>query len=148
MREYLYRSFKIEVRASPVHRYGVFAKEDILEEEILEECAYLPVTDTHDEELLKHVPPLTDGLRDYVFSIPEGIREKEGMYFKRNTSAVALGYGSLYNHSEEPNVEFIFDFAHDLFVFTATKRVSRDEELFISYGYGKDSAMLESFKNG
>ncbi len=29
---------RVEVRRSPIHQYGVFAKEDILANEIIEEC--------------------------------------------------------------------------------------------------------------
>ena len=32
---------KIEVRKSPIHGYGVFATEDILPREILEECHFI-----------------------------------------------------------------------------------------------------------
>jgi SET domain-containing protein len=47
--------------------------------------------------------------------------------------AIALGYGSLYNHSEEPNVEWDRDFERKLFVFTALKDVEPGEELTIDY---------------
>ena len=42
-KERLFHSDKIEIRKSPVHGYGVFAKDDITKGELLEECYYLEV---------------------------------------------------------------------------------------------------------
>jgi hypothetical protein len=43
MKDKLYHNSKLEVRKSLIHGYGVFAKEDIKEGELLEECHYYEV---------------------------------------------------------------------------------------------------------
>lgn len=47
--------------------------------------------------------------------------------------AMALGYGSLYNHSYERNVSVDFDYAKKEIVFSASREIEIGEELFINY---------------
>ena len=47
--------------------------------------------------------------------------------------ALALGYGSLYNHSEKRNVEVDFDLPKKEIVFTALRDIDVGEELLINY---------------
>lgn len=50
-----------------------------------------------------------------------------------NHEAMALGYGALYNHSENPNVEFDFDTDKKTIIFTALRDITKGEELMINY---------------
>ena len=43
-----------------------------------------------------------------------------------------LGYGSLYNHSEDPNAEYIHQF-DDAYAFAALRDIADGEEITISY---------------
>lgn len=47
--------------------------------------------------------------------------------------AVCLGYGSLYNHSEEPNAAFRMHFAERTISFHALRAVAAGEELRVNY---------------
>lgn len=47
--------------------------------------------------------------------------------------ALALGYGSLHNHSDTPNVEFDLDYKNKMVVFTAIFDIAVGQELFINY---------------
>ena len=47
MKKKLYKNNKIEVKSSKIQGYGVFAKKDIKKDEILEECHYIEVDNTH-----------------------------------------------------------------------------------------------------
>ncbi|CDO70863.1 hypothetical protein BN946_scf184801.g56 [Trametes cinnabarina] len=49
--------------------------------------------------------------------------------------ALALGLGSLFNHSQRPNVSYSFDMATESIRYTTTRKVMRDEELCIFYGH-------------
>jgi SET domain-containing protein len=65
-------------------------------------------------------------------SLPEPLRRiffnwREGQY------AMALGYGSIYNHADEPNLEFERDFETLVMRFTAVRRIERGEQLTINY---------------
>ncbi|PWN36725.1 protein methyltransferase [Meira miltonrushii] len=55
-----------------------------------------------------------------------------------STMALALGLGSLFNHSyESPNVSYTFDRAKETIRYTLMKNVDAETELCISYGSGK-----------
>jgi hypothetical protein len=52
--------------------------------------------------------------------------------FRENKRAFALGYGSLYNHSYEPNAAY--DLTTDgLIIITAIKPIKKGEEIFVNY---------------
>ncbi|MDB5294229.1 MAG: hypothetical protein JWO31_212 [Phycisphaerales bacterium] len=55
----------------------------------------------------------------------------EGMT-KRDYVALALGYGSIYNHSDVPNCR-VERHSPDLLEFTARRDINADEEIFITY---------------
>jgi hypothetical protein len=103
----------IAVKKSPVAGYGVFAEKEIKIGEIVEECHYVPVRNS-----FRHHEAITD------------------YFFKINNSwgALILGYGAIYNHADDPNVEYVMDEILNLAIFTAVKPIAKDEELFITYG--------------
>ena len=47
--------------------------------------------------------------------------------------ALLLGYGSLYNHSDEPNAEYVVE-AGDAYSFVATREIAAGEQITITYG--------------
>ncbi|KAI0669195.1 cytidine deaminase-like protein [Trametes maxima] len=49
--------------------------------------------------------------------------------------ALALGLGSLFNHSQRPNVSYTFDPASESIRYTTSRKVLPDEELCIFYGH-------------
>ncbi|MSR13067.1 MAG: SET domain-containing protein-lysine N-methyltransferase [Gammaproteobacteria bacterium] len=51
-------------------------------------------------------------------------------------TALALGYGSLYNHSFEPNARYVRLFESEEIEFTALRRIEKDEEILINYNGG------------
>jgi len=54
--------------------------------------------------------------------------------------ALVLGYGSLYNHSDRPNLRYRADPERQVMVFTAVRRVETGEQLTISYDQVADGA--------
>lgn len=109
---------KIYVDKSPVHGWGVFAKEIISEGEIIEECPLLTLPISPGES--------TPLLIDYRFNWPSGNEWVE--------QVVTLGFGSLYNHSEIPNAYWTSDLDKKTFKFIATKQIEPNEEIFVWYG--------------
>ena len=65
-------------------------------------------------------------LVDYAFEWP---RSESWTNF-----VVALGYGSLYNHSNTPNANWTNDVENKTFIFFSTKPIKKGEEIFIYYG--------------
>lgn len=90
---------------------GVFAMKSIAQNEIIEVC---PAVVVPAEE--------SPGFSDYLFDGPI-----------ENTHAMALGFGSLYNHQDQNNAEMSYDNDGNLVV-KALRRIKPGEEVFISYG--------------
>lgn len=101
----------VEVKASPIHRYGVFALHNIHPGEIIEEC---PV-------VLVDVEYTSLGI--YWFHWKPDSKKK----------AIALGNGTIYNHAEDPNAFFELDYDRELIVFKAKKLILAGEEIMTYY---------------
>ena len=54
--------------------------------------------------------------------------------------AIALGYGSLYNHSYDPNARFVFHDDQDCLEFIALRDIEPGEEITINYNNIEESA--------
>ena len=109
---------KIYTDKSPVHGWGVFAKEDIMEGEVFEECPILTLPIDKGE--------ITSLLIDYRFNWPQGNDFEE--------QVMALGYGSLYNHSDNANSFWISDLENRTFKFISNREIKKGEEIFVWYG--------------
>lgn len=108
---------KIEIKPSPGKGYGVFAIEDIEENEVIEECHLLTLYDRNSESRI---------LEDYVFSWP-----KNEMWTE---SVIPLGYGCIYNHSETPNATWKDHPSLKAFQFIAIRKILVGEEICTFYG--------------
>ncbi len=104
----------IEVGEGPLGR-GVFATQAIAAGEIVEICPTLEVADD----------AASGRLRDYVFSS----NDDDGI------AVLPLGYGALYNHSTDANLEHV-EHGPQLIAYVATRDVQAGEELTINYGDG------------
>jgi SET domain-containing protein len=109
---------KVYTDKSPIHGWGVFAKEDIMEGEVFEECPILTLPIDKGE--------ITSLLIDYRFNWPQGNDFEE--------QVVALGYGSLYNHSDNANSFWISDLENRTFKFISNREIKKGEEIFVWYG--------------
>jgi SET domain-containing protein len=67
------------------------------------------------------IPETGHPLSDHAYSYGDGL-------------AIALGYGSLYNHSRNPNCIWHFDEQLPAMIITATRAIGPGEELTIDYG--------------
>jgi hypothetical protein len=92
---------------------GVFATRAAAVGATLEVCPTLEVPTSE----------ITGVLLDYVFE--SGDRE--------DTSILLLGYGMLYNHSAEPNAEYVVHGEQEV-AFVAIRPVQEGDEVTISYG--------------
>jgi SET domain-containing protein len=65
-------------------------------------------------------------------------------YFEWNKDsiALALGYGSLYNHAEKPNAFFEINPGEEQIVFKAERRIRAGEEILVDYHAGNPGAEL------
>lgn len=103
---------KIFVKKSRMHGYGVFAGKKIRKGEKIEEC-YVLISKGGDKTL-----------EDYYFDV----KAKQGRY------ALFTGYGSIYNHSNEPNAEYFINARKRIATIIATTTIQEGEEIYVSYG--------------
>jgi SET domain-containing protein len=107
----LSQSEYLEVRRIPGKGRGVFARKAIPKGTIFETVPLLVV---------KQDDIIGSTLMDYVYAWTE------------TTVALALGYGSLYNHSYKPNARYD-DLAQSRKEFTAIRDIEAGEEITINY---------------
>jgi hypothetical protein len=57
-------------------------------------------------------------------------------------ACIALGYGSLYNHSNRPNAKVVFDFQNEQIEIESLEDIEPGEEIFIDYTGGEKRSQL------
>ena len=108
-------SDSIEVKRAPGKGRGVFARRAIREGEVIERVPVLVLSVAEVEDA-----SAWEGLASYCFLWGE------------RSLALALGYGSLYNHSFQPNARYD-DLGRQTKVFTALRDIEPGEEITVNY---------------
>jgi uncharacterized protein len=108
MKKQLYQN-KIYVKKSRISGFGVFAGKKMRKGEKIEEC--------------------------YMIISRGGDKKLEDFYFDaKGKSALFTGYGSIYNHSDDENADYVLNMKTRLATVTANRTIQKDEEILISYG--------------
>lgn len=112
-------SDKIYIRQSKILNAGrgVYARRDIKKDEIIEKCPVIEVP-KHDMANLRESILVT-----YFFYFGE---HKERL-------AIALGFGSIYNHSYKPNARFKIKHKELSIDFIALNDIKKDQEITVNY---------------
>jgi uncharacterized protein len=105
----------IEVKRAKGKGRGVFARRRIREGDVIERVPVLVLPDGDETEVAGW-----EGLAGYCFVWGKG------------TVALALGYGSLYNHSYGPNARYD-DVGQMTKIFTALRDIEPGEEITVNY---------------
>ena len=109
--------FKVGVSPT-LHIRGIIATEEISAGQLVERCpAIVYQSNEHADQTV---------FSKYVFE------------WDATHEALALGYGSLMNHAEAPNVEVDFDTKRREIIFTAKREIHAGEELTIHYNDGAE----------
>ncbi|MEL6635246.1 MAG: SET domain-containing protein [Bacteroidota bacterium] len=115
------------VAPSPLGGRGVFTAKRIPKGSIIEVCPVLVLPPGQ----LPHIDQTE--LFNYYFEWAENSK----------SGALALGYGSLYNHSYAPNAHYRADMVMDTIDFYALRAIPAGNEIFVNYnGTPKDDAPL------
>ena len=105
---------------------GIIAIEPINKGSVVERCPILLFPNKQEEHFMKTI------MKNYYFD------------WNKKYCCIALGYGSLINHSFHPNVEFTYNYKTKEIIFRALKPIKEGEELFINYnGESKDQSPVE-----
>ena len=96
---------------------GVFSGEVLEDGDLIEICPalVLPENDL----------PVIHGTRLHDYYFLWGDEQKQ--------CAIALGYGSLYNHSYEPNARYLIDYEQDTIDFYCIRRIGPSDEITVNY---------------
>jgi hypothetical protein len=99
---------------------GVFSSQKIKKGEVIDICPFLSFPQSSKEK----IPVFSN----YTFCYPRSENWTK--------HALVLGYGSYYNHSETPNVDWYTNEEDQTFVYFAINDINDEEELLINYGNG------------
>ncbi len=119
-------SYKLIVKRTRKKGRGVFAGEDIPKGAVIYSDHLLVF---RDNELASDSEGI---LREYVFDVND------------KYTAVSLGYGSLINHSDEPNCEFTVLKKKKILIEIALRDIAEGEELLHEYNWEVDQEDLRS----
>lgn len=101
---------------------GVFALQTIKKYELIERCPIILISENQVSDLRK------TELINYYFMW--------GNDKNNHKAAICLGFGSIYNHSYNPNATYK-KCVNELFVdFIAVNDIKKDQEITINYNYG------------
>ncbi len=121
---------RIEVKESPLHGLGVFAVEDIPAHTIIESSPVM-IFHRNTTGTLKAQTGRRHILSDYVFRWEAGFQ------------AIALGFGSLYNHATKTAcASFTTNFEEKNIEFVTHREIKAGEEILIRYLSIADSGRL------
>jgi SET domain-containing protein len=98
---------------------GVFATRAYQAGEIIEVCPVIPLTPAEADACSKTI------LDDYFFEWGP----------RRQAYSLALGLGSLFNHSDDPNASFKCRVRKLQIVFRARRPIAKGEQITIDYGW-------------
>ena len=100
---------------------GVFAKVAIKKGEVIERCPIIEIPDHDTSSLIASI------LVTYIYFFGK----------KKTRLELALGFGSIYNHSYDPNARYTDNHRQKMIDFTAIKNIKKDEEITVDYSAGR-----------
>lgn len=118
----LLTSDKIYISQSSISQAGrgVFARMDITKGKTIERCPVIEIT-------ADDVPRTNESmLVTYMYYLGEN----------KKRQVIALGFGSIYNHTDTPNAIYKENNKEKTIDFIALKKIKKDEEITVNYGQG------------
>lgn len=162
MKYNLQRPDKAYIGKSKIKGRGVFALEDIDEGEVVEECHFIMcgnLSGIEDKNLLRYAKSFVyktnqSGEKNEEASIKAALllslgdeevseqlkKDLVSLGYSEDLSDVfstlaVLGFGMIYNHSKQYNLDFELDYENLLVRYSANRKIEKDEELLINYGH-------------
>lgn len=113
---------KIKISSINGKGFGIIATENITSGEIIEQCPVIPLS----EKEVKFLDNESDVLKFYYL-----------FQYAVNKHCLMLGYGSLYNHSDNPNadVDYNTENYQRYLSFVAIKDIKAGEEIVYDYEF-------------
>jgi len=108
------KSKPLIVKKVPGKGRGVFAGKNFRKSEVIERCPILLIPEQERPRLN------ATGLHNYYFTW-------------RRKAAIALGFGSLYNHSFIPNARYLKVYSRSWIEIVAIRSIRKGEEITVNY---------------
>ena len=105
----------LEIKVIEGKGRGVFAGRNFRAEEVIEVCPGIILSAEENAKIKK------TKLKEYVFNLRD------------DQAIIALGFGSLYNHSYEPNATFGHNIEEQFLLVKALREIKIGEEITINY---------------
>ena len=106
---------------------GVYIAQELNPGDLIEICPLIVIPNSEVEFIHKTI------LHDYYFLMDQ----------PKGAACIALGYGSIYNHSQSPNAMVVFDYDRQHLEIKCIKKIGSGEEILIDYtDGGKEDAPL------
>ena len=120
----------VEVRRTTKKGRGVFALRDFKEGEIIEKCPIINITSKERKHCEKTV------LNYYIYP-----------WRSTRSGSIVLGYGSIYNHSFNPNADWKQNFKEEVMTYRALKEIQKGDEITVNYnGEPDDNTPVDWFE--
>lgn len=103
--------------ASDIAGRGIYTAEPIEKDTLIEICPMLVLPEKDFDAIHG------SALHDYYFLWGE----------ETNQCAIALGFGSLYNHSYEPNARYLIDYDEETIEIYTRRLINAGEEITVNY---------------
>jgi len=114
----MHHSELVSVRIAKGKGRGVFALRDIAK-----------------GELIERVPVVVIPAAAFAGGWQNGTLNQYFYVWTKNTVAISLGYGSIYNHSYEPNAIYDHDYRNRRLNYLAYRDIAEGEEITVNYNY-------------
>src|SRR5512146_1089825 len=122
--------YKVAIKRFPKKGRGVFALKNFKVGEIIENAPVLTFSPKERKHLEKTL------LNYYVYP-----------WRSTRSAALALGYGSIYNHSYNPNADWKQNFKTMSMVYRAVRPIKKGEEITVNYnGEPDDKTPIDWFE--
>ncbi|MBX9679756.1 MAG: SET domain-containing protein [Gemmataceae bacterium] len=125
----MHHSDLVSIRTAKGKGRGVFARRPIAKGEIVERVPVIVLPAAAFEGGWKN-----QTLNQYFY------------VWTKTTVAISLGYGSIYNHSYEPNAIYNHDYRNRRLMYIAYRDIAEGEEITVNYNYDpKSKTPMEFF---
>ena len=94
--------------------------------------------------IIERVPVLLVPIEDLVSGLENPTLNRYFYHWSKTHIAVSLGYGSLYNHSFEPNGRYVH--GPQMLTYRALRDIPQGEEITINYNFVPDDKTPMKFK--
>ncbi|MHA8065705.1 SET domain-containing protein-lysine N-methyltransferase [Aquirufa sp. ROCK2-A2] len=118
-------STKIGLKTSSIHGHGIFSNTEIAKGELIEEAKMLKLS--YRSKIIQDSVLVNYAWLNTACNCDLCQKDGQEQY-------IALGFGSIYNHSKNPNTVIKIDFATETMKIYANRIIEKDEEILVNYG--------------